>query len=65
MVSETVGNISFEIQRTLGFRGEVTVDWVVFLQNGSRASNDFVQPTGSLLFADGETQKVGAVVVCV
>ena len=59
MVSETVGNISFEIQRTLGFRGEVTVDWVVFLQNGSRASNDFVQPTGSLLFADGETQKVG------
>ena len=57
-MSETVGNVSFKVQRTLGFFGEVTVDWVIFRENGSRASHDFVQPSGSLLFAKGEKQKV-------
>ena len=57
-VSETVGNVSFKVQRTLGFFGKVTVDWVIFRKNGSRASHDFVQPSGSLLFAKGEKQKV-------
>ena len=57
-VSESAGNISFEIQRTLGFRGEVVVNWAIFRESGSRASGDFVQPTGSLLFAKEERKKV-------
>ena len=56
---EAAGNISFEIQRTLSVRGEVTVNWVVLRENGSKASEDFVQPSGSLLFADGLMKKVG------
>ena len=59
-VSESAGNISFEIQRTLGFRGEVVVNWAIFRESGSRASGDFVQPTGSLLFAKEERKKVRA-----
>lgn len=58
MASETAGNVSFVIQRTVGFAGEVTVNWTVFHQNGSRASDDFVHPSGSVVFANEEKQKV-------
>lgn len=56
--SETVGNITFEVRRTLGFLGEVAVNWAVYHDNGSQAFDDFVQSSGSLVFADGEKQKV-------
>lgn len=57
-LSETVGNVSFTLQRSLGFRGEVTVSWMVFAADGSRASDDFVQSSGSLQFADGQKEAV-------
>lgn len=61
IVSENIGNVTFQVQRTLGYRGEVIVNWVIFRENGSRASDDFISPSGSLIFADGEGEKVGSI----
>ena len=61
MVFENTGNVTFEVQRTLGYRGEVTVNWEIFRENGSRAFDDFISPSGSLTFADGEREKVGSI----
>ena len=58
IVSETVGNVTFRIKRTVGFSGEVSVGWAIFYENGSRASGDFIQSSGSLVFADGQNQNV-------
>ena len=58
-VSETVGNITFDVQRTLGSEGEVTIEWVVYTDNGTRATEDFVHASGSLVFGNVQKQNVG------
>ena len=61
MVFENSGNVTFDVQRTLGYRGEVTVNWEIFRENGSRAFDDFISSSGSLTFADGEREKVDSI----
>lgn len=57
-VEESVGNISLRVERMLGYSDQVTVEWEITDENGVRASEDFVQPYGSLVFHDGEREKV-------
>lgn len=69
-VSESVGNMSFRVERTLGFLGTVDVSWRIFHENGSFASDDFVHSSGLLTFVDNEKVKVKTfitfvVLVCV
>lgn len=69
-VSESVGNMSFRVERTLGFLGTVDVSWRIFKENGSFASDDFVHSSGLLTFVDNEKVKVKTfitfvVLVCV
>ena len=60
VVLENVGNVSFDVLRTIAYRGKVIVNWVIFRENGSRASDDFISPSGSLIFDNGEREKVGS-----
>ena len=65
VVLENIGNVSFDVQRTVAYRGKVIVNWGIFRENGSRASDDFISPSGSLIFDNGEIEKVGSCLLIV
>lgn len=52
-------NVTVTIQRTRGTFGSATVSWSVYKDSSSvLASNDFLMASGTVGFANGESQKV-------
>lgn len=56
VVSETAGTVTVPVWRDTNYHGAVTVDYAT-VDGTAAAGTDYVAKTGTISFADGETQK--------